>query len=74
MPKKRQNPGWFQPGEDSRRHQFSRRERRKGYKHAMESPNLSADQLAWVWRKVRGYYRAQRRAAAGLAGDPSRSE
>ena len=34
---KRQNPGWFRPGDDPRRHQFTREECERGYQAAMES-------------------------------------
>lgn len=51
-------------GPDPDRHQLTRAERRRGYRNAMmprlgESPTNSAAVLAWVFRRVRGYYRAR---------------
>ena len=49
------------------RHVFTRAERRRGYRHAVVSPRDGgpcddARAQAWVWRRVRGYYRARRNA------------
>ncbi len=55
--------GRFLPGPDPDRHILTRRERRKGYHNASlygENPWI----CAWVWRKVRAYYRAKRRKSA----------
>ena len=61
MPKKA-NAGSFQPGPDPRRHQFTRSERKKGYRNAMKATaERDINVHAWVWRRVRGYYRAKRR-------------
>jgi hypothetical protein len=62
--------GRFLPGPDSQRHTFTRREQRRGYRNAVRNPRPGSacdnvHVLAWVWRRVRGYYRARRRAAAG---------
>lgn len=62
MSKRRPNRGSFQPGPDPRRHVFTQTERRKGYASAWnQSARVSADLHAWLWRKVRSYYRAQKR-------------
>ena len=42
-------------------------ERRRGHRNAVQSPPAGGRTndpivLAWVWRKVRGYYRARRSA------------
>jgi hypothetical protein len=61
--------GRFLPGHDAHRHQFTRAERRRGYRNAVRNPRPgtpcgdNVHILAWLWRKVRGYYRAQRRTA-----------
>jgi hypothetical protein len=60
--------GRFLPGPDPNRHQLTREERRRGYRNAVVSPRSggpcdNAAVLAWVWRKVRGYYRQARRQA-----------
>jgi hypothetical protein len=63
MPKKA-NRGSFRPGPDPRRHAFTRAERRRGYRNAMAA-TLGRDihVHAWLFRRVRGYYRARRREA-----------
>jgi hypothetical protein len=58
------NKGRFLPGPDPRRHTFSRRERKKGYAAALAAAAQlrdSGQRYAWLWRLVRGWYRAQRR-------------
>jgi hypothetical protein len=45
----------------SRRHVFTRAECKRGYKHALAFALLDVKRYAWIWRKVRGYYRAARR-------------
>jgi hypothetical protein len=65
----RDTQGRFLPGPDAGRHTFTRAERRRGYRNAVRSPRPgtpcgnSAAVLAWVYRKVRGHYRARRRQA-----------
>ena len=59
--------GRFQRGPDPDRHEFTRAERKRGYRHAVASPRAGSPcndvrVLAWVWRRVRGYYRARRNA------------
>ena len=59
--------GRFLRGPDPDRHQLTRAERRRGYRNAIRSPRAGGPcddprVLAWVWRKVRGYYRAGRQA------------
>ena len=59
--------GRFLRGPDPDRHQLTRAERRRGYRNAVASPRPGGRcddprVLAWVWRKVRGYYRAGRQA------------
>ncbi len=56
------NAGSFRPGPDARRHKFTPDERRRGYQTAMSKSD--AHVVAWVFRRVRGYYRAVRRASA----------
>lgn len=51
----------FAKGPDPRRHQLTRAERRRGYENALNAGN--AWLTGWVWRKVRGYYRARRQSA-----------
>ena len=59
--------GRFLAGPDLDRHEFTRTERRRGYRNAVKSPRAGGPcddprVLAWVWRKVRGFYRARRNA------------
>ena len=59
--------GRFLSGPDPDRHQLTRAERRRGYRNAVTSPRAGGPcddprVLAWVWRRVRGYYRAGRQA------------
>ncbi len=53
------NRGSFRPGPDARRNVFTTEERRR-YQNAMNEDNAHVD--AWVFPRVRGYYRAVRRA------------
>jgi hypothetical protein len=60
--------GRFLPGPDHDRHELTREERQRGYRNAVVEPRPGGrcddpHVLAWVWRRVRGYYRAGRRAA-----------
>jgi hypothetical protein len=59
--------GKFLPGFDPRRHRFTKEEQRRGYQTAMtQQPDW--DLLGWVYRKVRGHYRAVAgKKAAGKA-------
>jgi hypothetical protein len=55
--------GRFLRGPDPNRHEFTRAERRRGYRNAVKAPRPGGPcddvkVLAWVWRKVRSYYRA----------------
>ena len=59
----------FKPGADARRHQFTAAERRKGYRNAQRScgsrPGIEGwDLAAWLFRRIRSYYRARRRESA----------
>jgi hypothetical protein len=55
--RRKRNAGWFKKGHDPRRHELTTAERKRGYETAM---NLNDWQtLAYVYRKVRGYYRAR---------------
>jgi hypothetical protein len=56
----RASAGRFKPGPDPRRHVFTRAERRRGYRVAMK--NADPYTVALVFRRVRGFYRARRRA------------
>jgi hypothetical protein len=61
--------GRFLAGPDPDRHPLTRAERRRGYRNAVRSPRPGSPcdnprVLAWVCRKVRGHYRALRRATA----------
>ena len=60
------NRGSFAQGYEPRRHVFTAAERKRGYAHAFAGGGKCADVrvAAWVWRKVRGYYRARERGAA----------
>lgn len=57
--RKKVNTGSFKPGPDPRRHNFTTRERKRGYLSAVSgvgkcnNPQISA----WVFRRVRAYYR-----------------
>ena len=56
--------GRFLGGPDPDRHQLTRAERRRGYRNAVKSPRAGGPcddvrVLAWVWRRVRSYYRAR---------------
>lgn len=56
--------GKFLPGPDPDRHRLTKVERRRGYYAALyKSEDIR--HFAWVWRKVRGWYRARARARAG---------
>ena len=64
--KREPNSGSFQPGHDPRRHVFTRQERQKGYRNAVRSCSgrpgkESWDLSAWLFRRVRSFYRAQKR-------------
>ncbi len=74
--KRKANSGSFQAGPDSRRHVFSRAEQQLGYARCMLGKGKCSDPhvFAWVWRKVRSYYRKEAHsgpetARAGGAGD-----
>jgi hypothetical protein len=59
MPRRRR--GRFRPGPDPRRHVFTPEERRRGYAHALEKlAQQSAHAYAWLWRRVRSYYRQRK--------------
>ncbi len=61
------NAGHFQSGVDPRRHQLTRAERMRGYAtllHGGRRGQLPGAILAWVWRRIRGYYRARQRRAS----------
>ena len=64
--KRKANRGSFAPGFDPRRHVFTAAERKRGYAQAFGGHGKCADVrvTAWVWRKVRGYYRTLKREAA----------
>ena len=56
--------GGFRKGPDPNRHNLTRAERRRGYVNAINSLSDRVgdwDAMAWVYYKVRGYYRARRR-------------
>lgn len=56
--------GQFVAGPDRDRHAFSRDERRRGYATLMQggrNGRLPAPVVAFVWRRVRGYYRRLKR-------------
>lgn len=56
--------GRFLAGPDADRHTFTRSERRRGYRNALANAAALHDGArvyAWIWRKVRGYYRARAR-------------
>jgi hypothetical protein len=64
--KQRPNPGWFRKGHDPRRHQLTQEERQRGYRNAVAEPKAgtvtgeNVHVLAWVFRRVRSYYRRKR--------------
>jgi hypothetical protein len=49
----------FRPGDDPRRHQFTREEQQRGYRSLMcgGTNNPPAYAVAWVWRRIRAHYR-----------------
>ncbi len=57
------NPGWFRKGLDNRRHELTREERQRGYANARAKLGKLKDwrPYAWLWRRVRSYYRRARR-------------
>jgi hypothetical protein len=58
--RRRKNPGRFRKGFDPRRRRgFSREECRRGYRAAKEKCREDVHVSAWLWRKLRGHYRAQ---------------
>jgi hypothetical protein len=59
---KSKNRGAFRRGYDPRRHQLTRAERQRGYKTLMAGGrrDLPAHVVAWVWRRIRSYYRQKR--------------
>jgi len=66
----RASNGRFLPGPDKGRHRFTRAERRRGYRNALANAAAlddGAQVYAWIWRKVRGYYRARARVEGRAA-------
>lgn len=64
MSKSKKHRGRFRKGHDPRRHELTAEERQRGYRNALAVAAVKDAQLyAWLWRKVRGYYRGQREAA-----------
>jgi len=59
--------GHFRKGYDPRRHRLTRAERRRGYLAALDKLGDGDPCVyAWLYRPVRGYYRApERRKKAG---------
>ncbi len=59
--KRKANRGSFRPGYDPRRHVFTRAERRLGYLRCLTGYGKCSNPhvCAWVWRKVRSYYRSR---------------
>jgi hypothetical protein len=56
--RRKRNPGWFKAGPDPRRHKLTRADRAKGYARALALAGCDSAQLyAWIWRRVRSYYR-----------------
>jgi hypothetical protein len=56
----RKNAGWFRKGTDPRRRRgFSKDECRKGYAAAKQKCRDDPHTFAWLWRKLRGHYRAK---------------
>jgi hypothetical protein len=59
----RDQRGRFLAGPDAGRHNFTRAERRRGFRNAVRSPRPGtpcgddANVLAWAYRKVRSFYR-----------------
>jgi hypothetical protein len=58
----KENPGWFRPGFDPRRHVLSRAERQKGYLVATRVAKLPSRVRAWLRKKIRRHYQARRKA------------
>ena len=56
------NRGSFRPGPDACLYTFTTDERRRGYQVAMYERDW--DTASYVFRKVRGHFRAKRRAAS----------
>ena len=63
MPRKRKNRGHFKKGKDARRHVgFSTEACKRGYIAALEKAmQVSADRYAWLYRRIRSYYRKEKR-------------
>jgi hypothetical protein len=62
--------GRFAAGPDQDRHQFTRAERKRGYRNALANAAALDDGArlyAWIYRRVRGYYRARVREAGRAA-------
>ena len=61
------NKGWFCRGHDARRHTgFTTEACRKGYQVAMErAMQHSWERYAWLYRRIRGYFRARKREEHG---------
>jgi hypothetical protein len=55
--------GRWLPGPDPDRHRLTRREQRRGYRNAMKRVQESWNLHAWLYYRIRGYYRRQRRCA-----------
>jgi hypothetical protein len=51
------------PGPDGNRHRLTRAERRRGYANAMKRVAESWHLHAWLYYRIRGYYRRRRRCA-----------
>jgi hypothetical protein len=56
----RDKRGRFLPGPDRDRHPLTRRERQRGFRHALAAAvRSSPDQGAWLYWRVKAWYRAR---------------
>ena len=63
---RRRNKGWFKKGRDPRRRVgFTQEQAKRGYLAALDAVAHDVHKHAWLFRRVRGFYRAKRRADNG---------
>ncbi len=53
--------GRFLPGPDPARHRLTKKERRKGYATALTRMQEDWQTWAWLYRRIRGWYRQQKK-------------
>ncbi len=60
MPRRKRNRGWFRKRHDKRRRKgFTVEECKRGYANAKKKLASDPEKYAWLWRRIRGYFRAK---------------